>query len=376
MKKYTLKQFPFVIRGGSDKNYEETNISGEERFNRDYNLYCKNYPYTPSILPPVSRIIVMGDIHGDYELAIQMLKLGRLIEIKNNKIIWTGGDTVVVQVGDQIDRCRPIGNLTCENEKTTYNDEASDINISKLFTDLDIQARKVGGLVISLLGNHELMNSLGQLSYVSHLGIDEFKEYKDSENPDYIFESPYEARKYAFSPGNEYGKFLGCTRLSAVIIGSNLFVHAGFVDSIIDLLEIKKRDDIEKINRAIKQWLLGLLESKQVRKLVTSKNSIFWTRILGTIPPNTNNKTCTENLDKVLKIFKINSIIVGHTPQSFSYNDGINSTCDSKIWRVDIGSSSAFHKFDTEFIKNGNISKNRRPQVLEIINDNIYNILG
>lgn len=389
MKKYILCQFPFILDGG--KNKKKNNITdddvtidnlkedgGEELFIKEFNFYCKKYPYTPSIIPSVSRIITMGDIHGDFDLAIKLLKLGNLIKHENNKYIWIGGETIVVQVGDQIDRCRPIGHLGCQNDETTYKDEASDIKILNLFTDLDIQARKTGGMVISLLGNHELMNSMGQLTYVSKLGINEFSKYKDQQNPNKLFDSPEEARKYAFSPGKEYGNFLGCTRLPAVIIGSNLFVHAGMIDSIIDLLNIKEKTDIKTINVAIKKWLLGILDIRKVKKMITSKNSIFWTRILGGIPPNIDisNEICKSNIDNVLKIFKINNLIIGHTPQSFAYNDGINSTCDGKIWRVDNGSSSAFHKFDEHFMKTGNISHSRRPQILEIINDNIYNIIG
>lgn len=339
---------------------------------------CPKYPYTPSILPACARVIVMGDIHGDYELAINYFKLGNLIRIENNIIKWVGHDTIVVQVGDQIDRCRPIGNMTCEHEHTTYNDEASDIKILNLFTNLDIQARKHGGMVISLFGNHELMNSMGQLNYVSREGIKEFEHYKDINNPNIYFGSAIEARIHAFAPGNEYGKFMGCTRLPAVIIGSNLFVHAGIIDHLVQYLNINKKEDIESINISIKKWLLGVLDRSTVDELVSSsKHSMFWTRILGSIPPNVDydDPMCASNIGEVLKIFKINNIIVGHTPQSFMYSDGINSTCSNKIFRVDNAGSAAFHKFDHEFMNTGKVTDSRTPQVLEIINDSTYNIL-
>ena len=47
----------------------------------------------------------------------------------------------------------------------------------ELFTDLHEQAVKVGGAVISLLGNHEINNSMGILTYVSAKGLDGFKKY-------------------------------------------------------------------------------------------------------------------------------------------------------------------------------------------------------
>lgn len=385
MKKYTLYKFPFMLKGGKPKYATNKGTLGklkenlgENEFIKDYNKYCPNIPYTPAILPKKERIIILGDIHGDYNLAIKMLKLGNLIDDSNkNNIKWIGQNTIVVQVGDQVDRCRPFDSQLCDKPNTTVNDEASDIKILNLFTDLDKQSRKFGGMVISLLGNHEIMNTMGQLSYVSYEGIREFENYKSDSQPDYEFESPLKAREYAFTPGNEYGKFLGCTRLPAVIIGSNLFVHAGIIDSIIKYLNINEKSDIETINIAIKKWLLGLLNKKYVDKLLISENSMFWTRILGKLPPNINmnDNMCMTHISNVLKIFKIDNLIVGHTPQSFLYSDGINSTCSQKVWRVDNGSSSAFHVFDEQYKTTGKVSESRKPQVLEILNDNIFRII-
>ena len=397
VKKYSLFKFPLIINNinninnsGGAKNTKsrltENTIDtlnktiNKQQFLSELEFHCKHYPYTPAILSSVPRIIVMGDIHGDYKLAIHMFKLANLIKInKDGTIKWIGRNTVVVQVGDQIDRCRPVGAMTCENPNTTYNDEASDIKILKLFTDLDIQSRLEGGKVISLFGNHELMNSMGQLSYVSYEGIQEFNKYKDKKNPNKTFQSPLEARKYAFSPGNEIGKFLGCTRLPAVIIGNNLFVHAGMINSIIKYLNINEKSDLETINMAVKKWLLGLLNETSVDKIIeSSKNSMFWTRVLGSLPPNINmnDTVCSSYINNVLTIFKIDNIIIGHTPQSFLYSDGINSTCSNKIWRVDNGSSSAFNNFDQQLLNNGHTSHSRRPQVLEILNDTEFKVLG
>jgi hypothetical protein len=68
-------------------------------------------------------------------------------------------------------------------------------------------------------------------------------------------------------------------------------------------------------------------------------------------------------------------MFIGHTPQSFSYSENINSTCDNSVWRVDNGSSKAFDKFDNEYNETGRVTKNRKAQVLEILNDTEFNIL-
>jgi hypothetical protein len=342
-----------------------------------YPKMCEGHNFLPAILPAVDRIIVMGDIHGDYKLAIDMLLMAHVIKITNGDIYWDGGNTYVVQVGDQVDRCRPINNMQCNNPLTTFNDEANDINILNLFTNLHKQAEQYGGAVISLLGNHEIMNSDGLLDYVSYRGIHQFDSYVDEANPHIKFANGADARAYAFAPGHEIGKFLGCTRYPAIIIGSNLFVHAGLVDGLIEEIGLSDQADINTINVAVRMWLLGLLSRNHVKNIIkSSKSSMFWTRILGNIPPNVeyNNPICMTHISKILKMFKIGSLFVGHTPQSFTYSNDINATCSGQVWRVDNGSSSAFNKFDSDFMKTGKVRHSRRPQVLEILNDNIFNI--
>jgi hypothetical protein len=72
-------------------------------------------------------------------------------------------------------------------------------------------------------------------------------------------------------------------------------------------------------------------------------------------------------------------MIVGHTPQPFAKSkSGINVTCrDEKsgvskgVWRVDVGASLGFDNF-----KNNKIRKFSKAQVLEILNDNEFKVLG
>jgi Icc-related predicted phosphoesterase len=342
-----------------------------------FEQYCKNYKYLPTVLPKARRIVAIGDIHGDYRLCIKLLKIAQVID---NNLNWIGGDTIVVQVGDQIDRCRPYNGKNCSLQETTLDDEHSDIKILKFFTKLDKIAQKnvPPGKVISLLGNHELLNVQGYFNYVSYEGISKFDNYKDPSNPNLLFESGQEARKYSFRPGNEYSKFLACTRLGAVIIGSNLFVHAGIIDHFIKQLNLENVNDLEDINIKIQKWLLGLIDKKYVDDIINgTQYSMFWNRILGNLPKDVSLKDprCANYITEALRIFNVDSMIIGHTPQSFINNDKINSTCSNKVWRVDNGSSKAFNIFDHEYIKTGKITDSRKPQVLEILNDDTFNVL-
>lgn len=412
----------------SNKNEYKSNF-----LNNEFNKYCKDYTYTPFIIDTVDRIVVYGDIHGDYKYAVKLLIMSGVAKIvgkeldKENKstnsesdeisssfiykMKWIGGKTHVVQVGDQVDRCRTYGDMACNMPETTLNDENSDVKIMELFTDLHEQAVKVGGAVISLLGNHELMNAQGNMSYVSFKGLEGFLKYNDPENPQIQFDNGEKARAYAFSPGRQYGKFMGCSRYPAIIIGSNLFAHAGIVNSLLDslknldtikedeygkipfeltydktryndkkykqILYFKDREQFENINILIKRWLLGIVKYNTVHDFIDpDEKSIFWTRILGMLKSGLdfNSSQCINNIDKVLKIFNVDNIVIGHTPQSMLNGLNINATCGDKVWRVDVASSSAFDRFDETYVQNGTKLESRRFQYLEILNDKEYKV--
>jgi hypothetical protein len=344
--------------------------------NKEFKEHCKPYDYIPAILPAKKRVIVFGDIHGDFALMIDMFTSAGLVRYLNGGgYKWIGKSTYVVQVGDQIDRCRPVNGLPCNHPNSTINDEGNDIKILDFFNEMHRQAKKKGGAVISLLGNHEILNATGFMNYVSYEGLKQFESYKDLEQPNKTFESGQEARVHAFQPGNEYGKMLGCTRLPALIIGSNIFVHAGIVDGLIKDIKLNGIDDFERINIKMRKWLIGLIDEEEVKNIIkVSEHSMFWTRILGKIPPGADLKEpeCINNIKQVLNLFKVGSIIVGHTPQSFMYSNDINSTCSGRVWRVDNGSSSAFNAFDLKLKKTGVTEYSRRVQYLEIIDDVKY----
>ena len=56
-----------------------------------------------------NKIIAIGDIHGDYIIFIELLKLAKVIDSNLN---WVGKDTYVVQLGDTLDGKRPDVSLS------------------------------------------------------------------------------------------------------------------------------------------------------------------------------------------------------------------------------------------------------------------------
>ena len=68
-------------------------------------------------------------------------------------------------------------------------------------------------------------------------------------------------------------------------------------------------------------------------------------------------------------LFKVNNIIVGHTPQSMQFGLHINATCGDRVWRVDTASSEAFDRFDQTYVISGKRLESRKLQYLVIEND-------
>ena len=94
----------------------------------------------------VERVVAIGDLHGDYGRYIDVMKSAGLIG-KSGK--WSGGQTHLVQTGDITDR------------------GADSRKIIDHLVKLSKQAKKKGGYVHLLIGNHETMNVVGDLRYVS-----------------------------------------------------------------------------------------------------------------------------------------------------------------------------------------------------------------
>lgn len=237
------------------------NIINSKNTNNVMNNECSKFSIFPQVIRPVKRIIAIGDIHGDFNYLIYLLKIAFLI---NNSYDWVGGDTYLVQLGDQIDSCRPYYKH-CNVENATQNDNAEDTKIIKYLDNLHIQAKKHGGAVISLMGNHELMNLTGDMSYVSYQNLKEF---------DNNTQIGMEKRMIAFGPDGDIGRKLICTHPPAVIIGTNLFVHAGILPTLLDSLpefrDILKEQLIDIINDMLPNDALDIL----IRKILDRKINI------------------------------------------------------------------------------------------------------
>ena len=92
------------------------------------------------------RAIAIGDVHGGLTQFLSILRRTGLVNAGNE---WVGGCTTLIQLGDLIDRGPP------------------DRQVLDLIMELQKEAPQQGGQVLVALGNHEVMNVMGDLRYVS-----------------------------------------------------------------------------------------------------------------------------------------------------------------------------------------------------------------
>ena len=208
-----------------------------------------------------NRIIAIGDIHGDYLIFIELLKLAKVIDDNFN---WIGNDTFVIQLGDTLDGKRP--NIKIDND---FLNTTGEIEITELILKLDKKAKIYGGRVISILGNHELypyyFNNDKSFNdkYVKKVDL---KEYKKRFKMDRF--------KY-YQPGNPGAILLGKTRPLIIQLGKFIFTHGslniGFVRGCLEnKLNITGTNyvDINKVNKIVSDWLCG--KSKKVPFFINS----------------------------------------------------------------------------------------------------------
>ena len=269
--------------------------------------------------PNPDRLVIIGDIHGDIKRFKNILVDAHII---NNNIEWIAEppNTIVIQMGDQIDSLNRIEDNDWE--------VIEDIEMLK-FTDLlDKIAKIKGGKVISLIGNHEFMNILGNYSYVSN------KSIANNEK----------RRRELFKPNGQLSIILS-KRPIIVKIGGLLFCHAGLKISHVFLLN-KYNKKVSYLNELWSSYALtnklGNSEDAEIfGKIILEDDGILWTRNLDS----------GEELNIMLNSLSCSYMFVGH-----NVVDGIKFI-NNNLWYTDTGISRAFG--------------NKCYQYIDIINNNV-----
>lgn len=273
---------------------------------RELFRYADEQGYIPELAAYVdgaSRVIGIGDVHGDFDAAKRALRLAGVID---GRAKWIGGKTIVVQVGDVLDRG--------DGER----------QIIEMFDRLGREAEAVGGKFYWLLGNHEILNAEGDFDDVTKVGFSSFMDMLnivDIDDRHREYSKSKRGRAAAFLPGGPYAVRLARHNI-VMVVGDTVFVHGGLSKKHVEY-------GLERLNHDARDFLRWDINPTDI---MDSDNGPLWTRDYG------DEDLDCDDVDKMLDEVGASRIVIGHTVQ----DDGITSGCDEKVWRVDVGMTSVY----------------------------------
>jgi hypothetical protein len=258
--------------------------------------------------PGAERIVAIGDVHGDVAATRAALRLAGALGQDDR---WAGGELVVVQTGDQLDR---------------GDDEPE---ILDLLDRLAEEATKAGGALHVLNGNHEVMNVQGDFRYVTQDGFHDYAATPTSgAHEARVRELPESQRGRAasFLPGKSVARRLARRKL-VIQVGESVFVHGG-------LLQKHVQYGLGRMNREVQDWMQSP-NLHEPPRIATDQDGPLWLRAYS--DGNPSSEVCGE-LSRVLDRLSAKRLVVGHTVQ----REGINSACNGRVFRIDVGLARAY----------------------------------
>ena len=246
--------------------------------------------FTPqkSIYKNVENIAALSDIHGQYDLAIEILKNNGII---NSNLDWNFGKGHLVIVGDVFDRGPKINEMLW------------------LLYKLEIQAKEKGGRLHFLLGNHEYMVLHKDLRYVHD-------RYKIATK---LLGLEYDE---LYSNQTIIGRWLR-SKSTIIKINNSIFVHGGVSEEFI----AENGIDLSKTNQIMRSSIERSkqeMKSTDFYKTYYGKKSLIWYR--GYFYDN----LVDTDISKILTQVNSGHIIVGHCS-----NEEVVQLYDHKIFGVD-----------------------------------------
>ncbi|KAG2268655.1 hypothetical protein Bca4012_070929 [Brassica carinata] len=279
------------------------------------------------------RLVAIGDLHGDLEKSKEAFRIAGLIDSSDR---WTGGSTVVVQVGDVLDR------------------GGDELKILFFLERLKREAEREGGKVVTMNGNHEIMNVEGDFRFVTKEGLEEFRVWSDwyslgnkmkslchgldkvkdlYEGIPMSFPRAREecfegmrARIAALRPEGPIAKRFLSKNQTVAVVGDSVFVHGGLLAEHVEY-------GLERMNEEVTSWINGFRGGRYAPGYCRGGNSVVWLRKFSDERPHRCDCAALEHA--LSTIPGVKRMIMGHTIQEA----GINGVCGDKAIRIDVGMS-------------------------------------
>ena len=143
---------------------------------------------------PFSKIVAISDVHGEYAHVQTLLHNAGIIDTHDH---WTAGKTLMVVVGDSIDK------------------GPKSVEVLRLWMSLQTEAKAHHGLLIVLLGNHEA-------EFLADPSDDKSAKTRDDAKENHLTTADLT------DPGRPLGAFLRGLPIAARI-GKWVFCHAGWI---------------------------------------------------------------------------------------------------------------------------------------------------
>ncbi len=235
------------------------------------------------------KLYAISDIEGNFDAFSKNLQGNKII---NSKLEWIYGKGHLVLVGDFFDRGK---NVT---------------PVLWLIYKLDQEAKKAGGMVHFIVGNHEEMNMRGDLRYVKDRYIKAAK----------VMKVTYPA---IYSKSTELGRWLRSKNIIEKV-GHTIFVHGGLSPRM-----ALSRIRLEDMNMYAQKYYgmeeYRIEEKGGVAKAVFSKEGPMWYRGYFV------EKLSQKSVDNTLNLYGAKHVVVGHTivPQ-------VSSLFKGKVIAIDV----------------------------------------
>jgi hypothetical protein len=274
---------------------------------------------------PAPRIVAVGDVHGDFDQLVAVLRAAGVVDRRNR---WLGGRTHLVQTGDILDR------------------GPDSRKVMDLLMELEGQARRAGGAVHALLGNHEIMNLVGDLRYVSPGEYEAFRGPDSAALRDRAFilladptrkddaayreqwdrEHPlgWVEHRVAFGPKGRYGRWLRGRDVVARV-GDTAFLHGGISPKYAALAA-------DEINARVRAEMAD--DRALATGMAVDEEGPFWYRGLA----RDDEAALAAHVDAVLSTLGVRRIVIGHTITA----GAVLPRFGGKVILIDVGLSAVY----------------------------------